>query len=77
MVQRVRTLMRIARQWGAIPIGRVLRVPEDIDEATAQSWLRSGLAEEDTMLDGAPEVKSEPAPVFKPKSKRRKKWPIL
>jgi hypothetical protein len=68
--------MRIARQWGAIPIGRVLRVPEDIDEATAQSWLRSGLAEEDTMLDGPPEVKSEPK-VALPKFKRRKKWPIL
>jgi len=66
---RIRTLKRIARQWGALPCGTVLHIPDDIDEATALSWLKGGLAEEDKMLDGPPETKAEPEA---PKRKRRK-----
>jgi len=66
---RIRTLKSIASKWNFIPCGTVLYIPKDIDEATALSWLKGGLAEEDKMLDGPPETKVEPEV---PKRKRRK-----
>ena len=69
MVQRIRTIKSIASRYAYYAEGTVLHVPEDIDEATALSWLKGHLAEEDKMLDGPPETKVEPEV---PKRKRRK-----
>ena len=78
MIQRIRTLQCIARNMRAIPRGTVLYVPDDIDEVTAQSWLKGGLAEEDKMMDRIPEIKVGPnvtikvseMPIKKGKKKR-------
>jgi len=72
---RIRTLKSIASKWKFVPCGTVLHVPDDIDEATAQSWLKGGLAEEDKMLDGPPEVKVDDGPVstFKKVARARRK----
>lgn len=51
--------MRIARNLYAIPCGKVLRIPEDLDEASAAAWLKAGLAEEDKMLDPVLEKKKK------------------
>ena len=75
---RIRTLKSIASKWNFVPCGTVLHVPDDIDEATAQSWLKGGLAEEDKMMDRIPEIKRGPnvtleiieAPAKKGKKKR-------
>jgi hypothetical protein len=73
MIRRIRTLMRIARNLYAIPSGRVLRIPEDLDEASAAAWLKTGLAEEDKMLDGPPEIRDGPASTFKEIVRARRK----
>ena len=71
---RIRTLKSIASKWKFVPCGTVLHVPDDIDEATAQSWLKGGLAEEDSMLDGPPEVKDDgPVSTFKKVARARRK----
>jgi hypothetical protein len=74
MIQRIRTLQRIARKWSAIPCGTVLHIPDDLDEATALSWLKGGLAEEDKMIDRVPEIKDDgPVSVFKKIKRARRK----
>jgi hypothetical protein len=40
--------------------GDVLRVPEDVPEDSARTWLNSGAAVEDKSLPDPPEVKDEP-----------------
>jgi len=59
MIQRIRMLKSVARRYSYIEAGTVLRVPENIDEATAQSWVAAGLAAEDKMIDRIPETKTE------------------
>ena len=77
MIRRIRTLQGVARNLCTIRRGTVLRIPEDLDEATALSWLKGGLAEEDKMIDIIPETKTavinlEPSPE-KPRRGRRRK----
>lgn len=73
MIQRIRTLQHIARKWFAIPCGTVLHIPDDLDEISALSWIKGGLAEEDKMLQGPPEVKDGPVSTFKKIARARRK----
>jgi len=77
MIRRIRTLQGVARNLCSIRRGTVLRIPEDLDEATALSWLKGGLAEEDKMIDVIPETKAttinpEPSSEKSGRSRRKK-----
>jgi len=72
MIQRIRTLQCIARKWFALPCGTVLRIPDDLDEISALSWIKAGLAEEDKMIDVIPEIKDGPVSTFKKIARARR-----
>jgi len=50
---RVRILRHMATAFGPLRSGTVVILPI----ATAQEWIKTGRAEEDKCLDGAPETK--------------------
>ena len=50
---RIRMLQSVHSRQGAYKAGQVIELPV----LTARSWIGFGLAEEDKMLDGAPETK--------------------
>jgi len=49
----------LAGGHGIFQIGKSYKVPEQIDEKIAQSWIKTGHAEEDKAVDGAPETKEK------------------
>jgi hypothetical protein len=57
--KRVRMLRSLATGHNLYEQGRTYRVPEDLPAHMAQSWLDVGAAEEDKMIDGAPETKAK------------------
>jgi len=56
-VRKIRMLMSLANQSMAYTMGRSYKVPEEVSVETAQSWLRGGVAEEDTSLEAPEETK--------------------
>ncbi len=56
--RRVRILKVLTWRGKIYRPGEVARLPVD----TARTWIGYGLAEEDKMIDGAPEVKAGPQP---------------
>ena len=58
MIQRIRMLRSLATARDLFEQGRVYRVPEDLPDYMASSWIGSGAAEEDKSIDRAPETKA-------------------
>jgi hypothetical protein len=58
--KRIRINFLGANQKRSFKPGEILRVPEDVSEDCARSWLNSGAAVEDKSLPDPPEVKDEP-----------------
>jgi len=56
-IKRIRMLRSLATGHALYEQGRAYRVPEDIPEHMAKSWLDVHAAEEDKSIDGAPETK--------------------
>ena len=59
MVRRIRMLRSLATAHSLFEQGRVYRVPEDLPEYLAASWLQTGAAEEEKSIDRIPETKSK------------------
>ncbi len=60
--KRIRINFLGANQKRSFSPGDVLRVPEDVPEDSARSWLNSGAAVEDKSLPDPPETKEEEKP---------------
>ena len=58
-MKRIRMKQTLATGYGIFEIGKSYPIPERINEKTAQSWIRTGHAEEDKAIDGAPETKEK------------------
>ncbi|GAH32144.1 unnamed protein product, partial [marine sediment metagenome] len=56
-VKRIRMLMSVANEKVAFNSGGVYKVGEDITPESAESYIRTGAAEEDTSLDVPEEIK--------------------
>lgn len=59
MIQRIRMLKSLAtghNSW--FEQGRVYRIPEDLPEYMALSWISTGVAEEEKSIDRVPETKT-------------------
>ena len=54
-IKPVRIFIDCANQHRSYMVGRSYKVPEEVPMDTARSWLKSGAAEEDKSLAGAPE----------------------
>lgn len=68
---RIRLLQPVKCRLGIYQQGQVVDLPED----TARSWIGFGLAEQDKMLAGPPEIKAEqPLETKTARRKRRKQY---
>lgn len=59
-VKRIRMLMSVANEKDAFDARGVYKVGEDITPESAESYIRNGVAEEDTSLDVPEETKAIP-----------------
>ena len=58
-MKRIRMLQTLGTGRGMYLIGKSYRVPEQVDQKNAESWVKTGHAEEDKSLDAAPETKEK------------------
>ncbi len=60
--KRIRINFLGANQKRSFSPGDILRVPEDVPEDSARTWLKSGAAVEDKSLPDPPETKEKDEP---------------
>jgi len=57
-IKRIRMLKSLATAHSWFEQGRVYRIPEDLPEYMALSWISTGVAEEEKSIDRVPETKT-------------------